>query len=216
MVEQYNTNAISLPHSAESIGAILITPDAFRFHVVEQIIDITRLSLQRNTSASIRLVGSKEFPYLSSRQVEAIYPTLPEHYLNAFKRALGFNPSRLVLFENTNHWSEPVDLFWHINTIKGKVIPHKREDTPLEFGRSIRGAIPLSGDRERYEYIDRRIDEGNLTDDDYFLMTNHLLHSPDDLPELAGLLQLLTFEDMIRQFEISKATYLFNWANTIS
>lgn len=197
-----------------SIGAILIPSDAHRLGVVDRIVDITLQSL-KSYSPRVEIIGSANLSFLDEHQVERIYPDLEEPYKKAFKTSLGQGPSRLVLFENLDPYSYPIDFYQSLINIKGKIIPNKRVDTPLELGKTIRSAIPLPGDRPRYEYLGLKITEGTLSDEDYVLLADHLVHSPENLMELLGLVSLLNESDSTRIFGLERGTRTFECTKSI-
>ena len=199
---------------SSEIGVTLIGPDAIRLSIVEEI-TVETLNRIKKKFPGVEWAGSVIIPPMTNEEVENLYPDLEENFLNAFKKVFGENETVLVVYEETNP-DEEIDFFDELRQIKGKVQPGKTSDSPFGWGTSIRAAVPLPGDnRQQYESLSKKVEEGNLSEKDYIDLTNHLIHNPDSEKELAGLLLLIRQKDAEEIFGSERADKYLNWSKEI-
>lgn len=196
-------------------GLVLIGHDAIELGVTEEIV-ASMLDRLKDKSNSIELGGVVILDSINEKQIKQIYPDLKKEWLDAFTIALGQKSSVLVSFQQTVSNIIDFNFIDEINKIKGKIQGHKTKESVHGWGESIRSAIPLPSDRKRYEEADNILDKGNLSPDDYTILTNHLVHSPDNEGELAGLYML--FDDKTKKeiFGNSDVKVYDKWAQELT
>lgn len=193
------------------IGLMLITDDAINQGIAEDIIVSTLERLQKR-SQSIEIVAAINISPLNMDQVRKIYPSLDDNYFEAFREFLGATESLLVIYENTNPEEREFDFIDELKRIKGKIKRHKNKGSPYGWSNAIREAIPLPGDRSRYELLDEKIDKGNLSKKDYLNLTHHLVHTPDNLSEFAELFLLMGDAQAEELLGSGRARKYIEWA----
>ncbi|RJR24341.1 hypothetical protein C4578_03070 [Candidatus Microgenomates bacterium] len=189
-------------------GLMLIGHDAINLDITEFIISYT-LGRLKISSPSVELAGVIILASISREQTREIYPELEGKLFEAFVNAFEKEESVLVVFQQTDPMNKEYDFISEINKIKGKIKKHKPRGESTGWKDSIRGATPLPGDRARYEEVGKKIDEGNLSLEDYLKLTHHLVHSPDNAEEIAGLYLLIgedykkeIFGDNVENFDM--------------
>jgi len=187
-------------------GLMLIGHDAIHLDVTEYVIASVLDRLKENLP-SVELAGVIVLPKITENQVKKIYPDFEGNFLDAFTRVFGENESVLVVFKQTNMGEDEYSFVDEINKAKGKIERHKPIGGDTGWGDSIRGAIPLPGDRARYEEADRKIDDGELLSEDCVKLTHHLFHSADNERELAGLYVLIDEKSKRKIFGNKTKTY---------
>lgn len=211
MAEQIETPESKGLNINSKLGLILIGHDAAELGVTEEIVSRMLDGLKKR-APGVELAGAAIVDGITPNQVHQIYPNLKKEFLDAFTKTLGESPSVLVAFEQTDPEVDGFDFIKEINSIKGKIARHKAIGGEGGWGKSIRSAIPLPGDRDRYEEMDRRLDQGNLSDDDYIKLTHHLVHSPDNETELAGLYLLFDEDTKSEIFGKENVAIYDKWA----
>lgn len=169
---------------------MLVGHDAIEMDVTEYVVAST-LDRLKDKSPSVELADAIVLSTITEEQIRKIYPDLDRNFLGAFTKVFGENESVLVIFEQTDSEDTQYDFISEINKAKGKIKRHKPQGEGTGWGDSIRGAIPLPSDRTRYEEVDRKIDSGELSPEDYIKLTHHLVHGADNEEELAGLYMLI-------------------------
>lgn len=203
------------PNIRGKLGLVLIGHDAVDLGVAEEVV-VRILEGMKEKWSGVELAGAVILVGITPSQVQQIYPNLKREFLDAFTETLGKNPSVLVAFEQTDPEVVDFDFIKEINRIKGKIIRHKTRGGECGWGKTIRSAIPLPGDRERYEEMDKKLDRGSLAENDYVKLTHHLVHSPDNEVELAGL-YLLFDEDAKREIFGNEETDSYDrWAEKLT
>lgn len=215
MTEQIESPEIKNLNVNSQFGLILISHDVIDLGVTEEIVARILEGLKEK-SPGVELSGAMTLEGMTASQVQLIYPGLKREFLDAFTKTLGEMPSVLVAFEQTDPEAVSFDFIKEINSIKGKIKRHKTRDGDGGWGKSIRSAIPLPGDRERYEEMDRKLDQGTLSDDDYVKLTHHLVHSPDNETELAGLYLLIDTNTKREMFGDENMDSYDRWAQKLT
>lgn len=215
MAEEIESPETQNPNINNKFGLILISHDAIDLGVTEEVV-ARMLEGLKEKSPGVELAGATILEGMTPSQVQLVYPDLKREFLDAFTKTLGDNPSVLIAFEQTDPETFDFNFIKEINSVKGKIKRHKTSDGKGGWGKSIRSAIPLPSDRERYEEMDRKLDQGSLSEDDYVKLTHHLVHSPDNEAELAGLYLLFDIDTKREIFGEENMDTFDGWAQKMT
>lgn len=182
----------------KSYGGILIKPDTFekgQLGIVKQKID---KGLKKING---RIVTEKIFEKLSEEQIAEIYPLLRGSDLAEATKYL--QSSKVLVFIIESDFSAE-KTFKAINAIKGPRVGDRTEERLLEGRKTnggIRDLLPLPGDEDLYralipKILARKKDPSvRFSDEEYSYYARNLVHTPDNIIELRGLLKLVGMPD---------------------
>lgn len=175
-----------------SVGLMLLKPDTINLGVEEFIINlVTTNMIGRGGQLSI----VKMIDGITDDQLQYIYPTLAPHYFRALSKLMIEQPSVLLVFvsSSANNEGERIDLWEALTAIKGKVDPTRSKG----FNEGVRSAIPIPGRIGTFNRISSILQSGeDLSETEYLELVQNLAHTPENIHEFAGLLQLLSLEEI--------------------
>lgn len=167
-------------------GLLMIKPDAINLGVEEYV--IAEFCSRLQGKASLDLV--EVITITSEKQVQNIYPHASQNLLSFIVPNLLNQRVILVSFNcksNTNLWKD-------LSAIKGpnpkrwSVAMHEGDTRPHFF---IRGWLPVPGSSPVWKKIIAKIKGGDeLTQQEYLIYCQNLVHTPDTIQEFEGLLSL--------------------------
>jgi hypothetical protein len=192
-----HVRSTSVDTEKESIGAILLKPDAIAGHQT----GLIRRKIQEYIEAKKgRILSEREFNGMTADQVATIYPLLEGTDLHDTTAYLGNGKSIAIVVQaplTTN------DMLLALRELKGPRLS-ERTDQRLQDGRdtngSIRDLLPLPEDEVRYRellptIIRRKSDPTHrFTAEEYAFYCKNLVHTPDNSVELGGLLSVCGVE----------------------
>lgn len=176
------------------VGAILLKPDALQLDVWEYI--VARISgILHDKGATLEHISTLEVN--SHKDMMTIYPDLDEPTRVPMLRYMQSGPCLLVTFRGDGE----IDLWGLLKELKGKTMWNWNEEQLLLGGTSssfIRAMVPVIGTQEIYTpIINKVITKERFDDEEYYYYIQNLIHSPDKLIELLGLLSLIPKEDAL-------------------
>jgi len=193
-IDDYLLQEVEVPRSDSTYGAVLIKPDAIETGQVEI---IKQKILKGLAPYCGRIVLEKDINGLNPLQVEQIYPLLAEQDMQDATKYLA-NGESLVIVIKAN--LPPMEMLAKLGEIKGLRLADRDDDRLFEgriTGGSIRDLLPLPADENKYRALmpslfRRKTDPTHkFTPDEYTYYSRNLIHSPDNMIELRGLLDIV-------------------------
>lgn len=167
-------------------GFMILKPDAIELDIFEYLIYIvtSRMLPKANLDSMILLEP------ISQEDLGYMYPQLEERYF--WGHCISFQkPSILLIYRGQG---SETDLWRELKDIRGKIHPRNRQLFGIKD--SVRGIIPLPGDIQTFVEVTERIQLGTVTRNDHIWMSRNLAHVPENLTEVAGVLRLLSHEQL--------------------
>lgn len=170
--------SVDLEHDLrQTVGVVLIKPDAIENDLTQIIIDNIYSKLQKDVP-DIEVEDVVVMDSLEPQEVKDIYPDLDQTYLRAHQDFFEKGPLVAVFFSSDGSKKDIWDL---LTKARGKI----GEGSGLED--SIRGILPLPGERDRFNELSGKLKTGQTVDSDYAEIIRNLAHVPDNMREFAGL-----------------------------
>lgn len=182
---------------SRSYGAVLLKPDAIENN---QVAIIKAKIIEGVARFSGKVVMERLFEGLTFEQVRIMYPSLSGQDLEETAIYLAGGRSLGLVIQGDISQDR---MLHEVDAIKGPRVGDRTEARLLEGRRlvgSVRDLLPLPGDEEKYRALlpalfRRRIETGHrFTDEEYAYYSRNLIHSPDNVIELQGLLDVMGFE----------------------
>lgn len=183
--------------AGRSYGAVLLKPDAIENN---QVTIIKEKIVEGVTRFSGKIVLERLFDGLTFEQVKAMYPSLSGQDLDDTTKYLASGRSLGLVIQADIGQDE---MLQEVGAIKGPRVGDRTEERLLEGRKldgSVRDLLPLPGDEDKYRALlptlfRRKIEPSHrFTTEEYAYYSQNLIHSPDNVIELKGLLNVLGFE----------------------
>lgn len=184
--------------TGRSYGAVLLKPDAIENN---QVAIIKEKIVEGIAEFSGKVVLERLFDGLTFEQVKAIYPSLSGQDLDDATKYLASGRTLGLVIQADISQDR---MLQEVGAIKGPRVGDRTEDRLLEGRKldgSIRDLLPLPGDEAKYRTLlptlfRRKVEAGHrFTAEEYAYYSRNLIHSPDNVIELKGLLNVLGFEE---------------------
>lgn len=188
---------IDLSRLQTKLGAMLIKPDAVNLGVAEPIIAHVSKKLyeeQIGTISGVYLIDG-----IPISMVPILYPSLPVDGCETVSQYLSDGMCVLAFFEGSGN----VDMWAEMTKLKGR----RMNDWSIEelggavgLNNFIRAMLPVPGTRDKYfPVIDKiilkkRDKSARFTDAEFQIYCRNLVHTPDNIDEFCGLLELISDE----------------------
>ena len=181
-----------------SYGAVLLKPDAIENN---QVTIIKEKIVEGASRFSGKVIMERLFEGLTFEQVKEMYPSLSGQDLEDTIKYLASGRSLGLVIQADISQDR---MLREIGAIKGPRVGDRTEAQLFEGRRldgSVRDLLPLPGDEAKYRALlptlfRRKVEaDHRFTTEEYAYYSRNLIHSPDNVIELKGLLGVMGFEE---------------------